>query len=171
MLLTVNPVDMIQFHSAEVSAKFQGKEYTYQFEYRNVWEWVVSLVSDNSLSASSHWAPQREYFCEGGCCERIVNELYTADAWWDIQVSNNDFDLGWSTDQFLQVTAASSKSISSLLPALAYLVRQWSCHKAHQEKANHCASSMASQSYLQCFRERWWMPTGIYATGKETDYK
>ena len=106
----------VQFQSASVSAKFQEKEYNYRFEYRDIWEWIVSLVCDSSLSTSSHWTLERVHICEGETCEHVLNELYTADAWWPM-IRTNTY---WFQ---IIVTATTSRSLSSLLFTLAYMAR------------------------------------------------
>ncbi|KAJ7875076.1 hypothetical protein B0H13DRAFT_1894337 [Mycena leptocephala] len=40
----------VQFQTGEVEAEFEGTTYKFEFQYRDLWEWIVDLLSDPSLA-------------------------------------------------------------------------------------------------------------------------
>jgi hypothetical protein len=66
----------------------EGKVHTFTFEYRDPWEWILSLVQDKSLAPMNMWNSVRKYYCCGNSEERIYDEPNTADTWWAIDVSS-----------------------------------------------------------------------------------
>lgn len=64
-----------------------GEVQTFTFEYRDPWEWILSLVQDESLAPINMWNSVRKYYCCGGLEEQIYDEPNTADTWWAIDVS------------------------------------------------------------------------------------
>ncbi|KIJ28994.1 hypothetical protein M422DRAFT_136764, partial [Sphaerobolus stellatus SS14] len=61
------------------------KSYTFQFRYRDPWEWLVHLVTDLTLSTSIMWYPVEKYLHDGGTITRIYDEVNTGRRWWEIQ--------------------------------------------------------------------------------------
>ena len=64
----------------------------FEFEYRDPWDYILSLIHDSSLASVSSWNSIRKFYCykvESGehVEERIIDEPNTADAWWEIDVS------------------------------------------------------------------------------------
>jgi len=76
-----------QFTSATVSSTLHGESHSFTFEYRDPWEWILSLVQDESLAPLHMWNSVRKYYCCGDHEERIYDEPNTADTWWEIDVS------------------------------------------------------------------------------------
>ena len=76
-----------QFRSATVSGMLDGKVQTFTFEYRDPWEWILSLVEDELLAPLNMWNSVRKYYCCGDLEERIYDEPNTGDTWWAIDVS------------------------------------------------------------------------------------
>ena len=64
-----------------------GKVKTFTFEYRDPWEWILSLVQDELLAHMSMWNSVRKYYCCSDFEEWIYDEPNTADTWWAIDVS------------------------------------------------------------------------------------
>ncbi|KIJ48975.1 hypothetical protein M422DRAFT_161935, partial [Sphaerobolus stellatus SS14] len=54
-----------QFKDGEVTHEFRGKSYTFQFRYRDPWEWLVHLVTDPTLSTSIMWYPVEKCLHDG----------------------------------------------------------------------------------------------------------
>ncbi len=76
-----------QFKSDVVTANFQGKAYKFPFEYRDPWQWTLSIIQDESLAPIAMWNAVQKYHCSGDFEERIYNEPNTADTWWHVDVS------------------------------------------------------------------------------------
>ncbi|KAJ7744400.1 hypothetical protein B0H16DRAFT_1727331 [Mycena metata] len=41
---------VVPFETGQISAEFEGKEYTFEFQYRDPWKWIVELVTDPLLA-------------------------------------------------------------------------------------------------------------------------
>ena len=61
--------------------------WVYSFFHRPVWDWLLSLVQDKVLAPHFVWHPQRQYKRVGQTWVRYVDEPYTADRMWTIQVN------------------------------------------------------------------------------------
>jgi hypothetical protein len=78
-----------QFKHDSVTATYQGKVSEFTFEYRDPWEWILSVVQDESLAPMAMWNAVRKYYCTGDVEERIYDEPNTADTWWNVDVSSH----------------------------------------------------------------------------------
>ena len=114
-----------QFTSATVSGTLDGNVQTFTFEYRDPWEWIISLVQDKSLAPMNMWNSVRKYYCCGNLEERIYDEPNTADTWWAIDVSfvcgsgsRHVADIIFS---FLEVRASRDRRSAALLLASSFL--------------------------------------------------
>jgi Plavaka transposase len=56
-----------------------------QFHCRDALECIRSLYGDPDLARDLVFAPEQHYTCGERTC-RIVNEMYTGDWWWTVQV-------------------------------------------------------------------------------------
>ncbi|KAF8798516.1 hypothetical protein BYT27DRAFT_7122910 [Phlegmacium glaucopus] len=77
----------VQFKSDRVTAIYLGKVYEFTFKYRDPWEWILSVIQDESLAPMAMWNAVRKYYCSGDFEERIYDEPNTADTWWNVDVS------------------------------------------------------------------------------------
>ena len=68
-------------------ATHQGKVFKFTFEYQDPWEWMLSIVQDESLVPMAMWNSVWKYYCAGDLEECIYDEPNTADTWWDVDVS------------------------------------------------------------------------------------
>ncbi|KAJ7845358.1 hypothetical protein B0H14DRAFT_2305333, partial [Mycena olivaceomarginata] len=75
----------VKFKPGSVFASYKGKRYEINFEYRDPWEWITTLLNDDTLGPTSIYNSVRKYYCEGSRSvvhqERIIDEPYTADTW------------------------------------------------------------------------------------------
>ncbi|KZV97954.1 hypothetical protein EXIGLDRAFT_810450, partial [Exidia glandulosa HHB12029] len=71
------------FQEGSVTARFDGKDYTHRFYYRDIWEWTKRAAADPELSKTHNWHAYKKYYCEGDYEERIIDDLCSADEWWD----------------------------------------------------------------------------------------
>ncbi|CAK5266720.1 unnamed protein product [Mycena citricolor] len=79
--LTDAHVHGVEFQSKTIKSTLWDKEYAYTFQYRDPWEWMLSLFTDPSLASVSQWKSKSVFYCENGVREKLVNEPWTADMW------------------------------------------------------------------------------------------
>lgn len=82
-----SPISCSQFKSDVVTASYKGTAYRFTFEYREPWEWILSIIQEESLAPVTMWNAVRKYYCSGDFEERIYDEPNTADTWWNVDVS------------------------------------------------------------------------------------
>ncbi|THU83784.1 hypothetical protein K435DRAFT_807241 [Dendrothele bispora CBS 962.96] len=75
----------VKFRTGSVTRTYRGKPYTFEFSFRDPWEWIVSLVTDPTLADSICWYPVRKYLHNGAHVQRLFDEPQTADLWWNAQ--------------------------------------------------------------------------------------
>lgn len=68
-------------------AEFNGKRYNFRFQYRDPWDYISSLVTDESLMPVHMWNSVKKYYSKGIFEERIFDEPNTAETWWNVDVS------------------------------------------------------------------------------------
>lgn len=60
--------------------------YTYQFRYRDSWEWLSGLITDQTLQSDIHYYPSVKFHVKNGVETRLYDEPWTGTKWWDVQV-------------------------------------------------------------------------------------
>lgn len=80
-----------------MSAEYNEKTYTFEFRYRDPWQWLCGLVTDLELCKSIAWYPVHKYLHDNERVTRIYDEPHTADTWWDVQVSVRFY---WFSDDY-----------------------------------------------------------------------
>jgi hypothetical protein len=75
-----------QFQTGSVSGEYDGQMYKFEFEYRDPWEWIRSIVTDPTLCKSVYWYPVRKYLHDNGHITRLIDQPNTANKWWRVQV-------------------------------------------------------------------------------------
>lgn len=58
----------------------------YDIWFRSLWEWCTELLLDKVLITEFSWNAEQLFKYNGVIFERFLDEPWTADAWWDIQV-------------------------------------------------------------------------------------
>ncbi|KAF8911093.1 hypothetical protein CPB84DRAFT_1672467 [Gymnopilus junonius] len=64
------------------------KVYDFTFEYRDPWEWILSLIQDESLASISMWNSVKKYYCSGENEDCLYDEPNTAETWWAVDMSS-----------------------------------------------------------------------------------
>jgi hypothetical protein len=77
---------VLQFKIGHVSEEFEGRTYHFEFPYRSPCDWLISVVTDPTLTHSILWYPVQKVFCRGSHEMQIFDQPNTAKKWWDIQV-------------------------------------------------------------------------------------
>ncbi|KDR73368.1 hypothetical protein GALMADRAFT_72633, partial [Galerina marginata CBS 339.88] len=80
-------MDAALFNARKYVVQFNGKVYNFKFQYRDPWDYISSLVDDESLASVHMWNSVKKYYCEGDFEEQIFDEPNTAEAWWNVDVS------------------------------------------------------------------------------------
>ena len=86
-------IHRLQFSRSTVSAKYKNVDREFDFHHRPLWEWVVAQVEDPKLAPYFHWDAQRLSKYDGDKWVRFYEEPWTADMFWDVQVSVDILDL------------------------------------------------------------------------------
>lgn len=84
----------MQFHKETIKSKYRAAnkqviEEEYTLHVRSLRDWVVGLVKDPSLAPFLQWHPMRKYREQGGQRQQFVDEPWSAEDWWEDQVSTH----------------------------------------------------------------------------------
>jgi hypothetical protein len=158
-----------QFKHEEVTAEFNEEVYTFPFQYRDPWQYISCLVSDESLMSVHMWNSVKKMYCEGNFEERLFDEPNTAETWWDVDVRSYYyfFLLEDNKTNILDVVRTSrGRSIPALLCTTPLLVRQGYGNTTCQKIPNGHSSGLAATEYSKRIWEWRWVVTGIHANRK-----
>ena len=53
---------------------------------RPLWDWCTELLTDPNIVRQFHWDAEQRFKYNGDKFERFIDEPWTADAWWELQV-------------------------------------------------------------------------------------
>ncbi|KAF8584403.1 hypothetical protein K439DRAFT_1646930 [Ramaria rubella] len=73
------------FQEGSVQATYAGQEYTYNFLYRDPWQWILSLLTDPTLASELVFYPVKKFLHENGTCTRLYDDVNTGQTWWNVQ--------------------------------------------------------------------------------------
>ncbi|KAJ7125530.1 hypothetical protein C8R43DRAFT_1146762, partial [Mycena crocata] len=76
---------VVPFRELEFDEIFEGEIWHFMFCYRNPWDWLLDLVSDPTLADEIVWYPSRKYLVVDGNRQRLRDEPYNSDRWWEMQ--------------------------------------------------------------------------------------
>ncbi|KAF7967343.1 hypothetical protein HWV62_34677 [Athelia sp. TMB] len=82
----------VPFTEGNVSLDFQGEEFSFDFQYRDPWAWILSLVGDSTLASHSTYHSVRKLYCDSDGTERLFDEPATGKAWEEIDDDLPDGD-------------------------------------------------------------------------------
>lgn len=68
-------------------AEYKDEEKPFEVWTRPLWDWAYDILSNPHLANHFRWDAERHYKFNGEQFERFIDEPWTADAWWEIQVS------------------------------------------------------------------------------------
>ncbi|PPQ74821.1 hypothetical protein CVT26_005455 [Gymnopilus dilepis] len=75
------------FEKHDFSVEYKGNQLEYTVWLRPLWSWCQELLSDPRLIGEFHWSAEKLYKYNGTKFERIIDEPWTANAWWELQTS------------------------------------------------------------------------------------
>ncbi|KAK7456407.1 hypothetical protein VKT23_010655 [Stygiomarasmius scandens] len=87
MIQSLTAARHVSLKVGTVEESYKGVLYTFSFNYRNPWEWIVSLVTDPTLAQSIAWYPVHKFLHQEGKITRLIDEPQTSDTWWKVQDS------------------------------------------------------------------------------------
>ncbi len=64
----------------------QGEDYTYDVYRWNLWTWALDLIQDPTLEPHFVWDAVQLSKWNGEAFEKFIDEPWTAQAFWDLQV-------------------------------------------------------------------------------------
>ena len=65
---------------------YKGAERKYDVYRRPLWKWAVSMLEDPNLAPHMEWEARKLYKWTNDKWMRFVDEPWTTDNWWNIQV-------------------------------------------------------------------------------------
>ena len=85
-VLCIHPVELRQFQKHTTTAMYDKKPHTYDVYSRSLWDWTLEQVKNPVLATHFQWDAQRLYKYNGREWVRFIDEPYTANRMWDVQV-------------------------------------------------------------------------------------
>ena len=76
----------LQFKKTTISVPYKGDDISHDVWTYSLFEWTRELLADPGLISQFHWHAEHHYKYDGSKFERFIDEPWTADAWWRIQV-------------------------------------------------------------------------------------
>jgi hypothetical protein len=76
-----------KFEKRTISVQYKDEELNYDVYVRPLWSWCKELLLDGEIATQLVWDAQRLYRWTGERFERFIDEPWTADAWWNFQVT------------------------------------------------------------------------------------
>ncbi|KDR65883.1 hypothetical protein GALMADRAFT_81379 [Galerina marginata CBS 339.88] len=74
------------FQKCSLKIPYKNRELEYTVWLLPLWDWCTELLLDTSLIYKFHWDAERIYkYNDEGKFERIIDEPWTADSWWNFQ--------------------------------------------------------------------------------------
>ena len=77
----------IQLQEHTISVPYKQGDLSFEVYARPLWDWALDLLEDLLLAPHFMWNAQRLYKHNGSEFEHFIHEPWTANHWWDIQVS------------------------------------------------------------------------------------
>jgi len=66
---------------------YQDDEKEFDIWTRPLWTWCEGLLNDEEIVSKFQWDAQQVFKHNGEIYERCIDEPWTADAWWELQVN------------------------------------------------------------------------------------
>ena len=76
----------MQFKKTTISVPYKGDDISHDVWTYSLFEWTCELLANPGLISQFHWHAEHHYKYDGSKFERLIDEPWTADAWWRIQV-------------------------------------------------------------------------------------
>jgi len=87
LILTPAFIDFIQCSKKTISVTYKNENLEYDIYIRPLWGWCQELLLDPTLILEFSWDAQWLYKWDGSKFVHFIDEPWTADAWWNYQVS------------------------------------------------------------------------------------
>jgi hypothetical protein len=76
----------MQFSQKEISVEYKDEELNYSVWIRPVWQWCRELLLDPLILPEFRWDAERVFKFNGERFERMIDEPWTGNMWWELQV-------------------------------------------------------------------------------------
>jgi hypothetical protein len=77
---------MVQFVKKSFKVNYKAEELEYEVSTRPLWDWCLEVLENRELVCHFHWDAEHHSKFNGEKFERFIDEPWTADDWWNIQV-------------------------------------------------------------------------------------
>jgi hypothetical protein len=74
-----------------MSIPYQETEFEFDVWTCSLEDWCRELLGDKDILPHFQWDAQKKYQHNGTSFERVIDEPWTADAWWELQVCTPQF--------------------------------------------------------------------------------
>jgi hypothetical protein len=145
-----------KFHEHEFEEMFDGEVYHFRFFYRNPWNWLLDLVSDPTLADDIVWYPSRKYLVVDGNRQRLRDEFWNSDKWWNMQVPYLRLLSAVILTSFSEYTTCCRWNPPLCFTA-ASMARQGSCFISHKYAPDYISfiiSSLGDSEWIREWRRR-----------------
>lgn len=72
----------------EITVLYKGVSKQFEFWCRPLWDWLMNLFEDPYLAPYFEWDAKRLFKFDGQTWKPFINEPWTAERFWTVQVSN-----------------------------------------------------------------------------------
>jgi hypothetical protein len=76
----------IQFHKKDITVPYQKESVELEVWSRPLWGWITDLLRDPHIAPSFVWDAQRLSKFDGSRFVRFIDEPWTANSFWEVQV-------------------------------------------------------------------------------------
>ncbi|TFK58364.1 hypothetical protein BDN72DRAFT_751716, partial [Pluteus cervinus] len=84
--------NLTSFQKESIPLECQGNEYSYDFYYRPLWDWVTDLLSNPYLASQCTWDAEKLEKFDGKDFVHFIHEPWTGKRFWNIQTQLPDVD-------------------------------------------------------------------------------
>jgi Plavaka transposase len=77
-----------QMEKKTITVPYQKEDYKYDIWSFDLWEWALQLLRDPFYVSQMRWDALRLFRHNGQTFERFINEPWTANYWWQVQVTS-----------------------------------------------------------------------------------
>ncbi|EDR00788.1 uncharacterized protein LACBIDRAFT_333831 [Laccaria bicolor S238N-H82] len=74
------------FEKTTITVEYNDEDKPFDIWTRPLWSWAEELLLDPHIAREFHWDAEHHYRFNGETYERFIDEPWTADAWWEIQI-------------------------------------------------------------------------------------
>ncbi|KAI0782698.1 hypothetical protein C8Q75DRAFT_691392, partial [Abortiporus biennis] len=77
---------LTEFRKEEITPLYKNVAKPYKLWYRPLWDWALDLLHNRHLAPHFIWDAEQLFKYDGSKFVRFIDEPWTANQWWEIQV-------------------------------------------------------------------------------------